>query len=296
MKEKEKRIKTKISRTAEITCLIRAASFFEKKPQYNSNDFIAPKLIPKYLLPFLKTDWIRHRFINKNFPPGMYEYVIARTKFIDSLFQNALSDNFSQILLFGAGFDSRGIRFNDRHNLIKIFEMDAPITQNAKIDQLKKRKIEIPSNIVFIPVDLNKDSTYEKLLHSGFDRNRKSLFILEGVLMYLDEISVDSTFHVINEFARSGSEIVFDFVYSSVLRGENRFYGESGMTERLEKEHEAWTFGIEQGTIQSFLEERDLHLIQSLCADDLEKKYFTNEDGVTVGKINGTHTLVHARK
>jgi hypothetical protein len=46
----EKRIESKTSRTAEFTCLVRAASFYEKKPQYNSNDWIATKLVPKFLL------------------------------------------------------------------------------------------------------------------------------------------------------------------------------------------------------------------------------------------------------
>ena len=292
----EKRIESKTSRTAEFTCLARAASFYEKKPQYNSNDWIATKLVPKFLLPLLKIGWIRHRFIHRYFPQGMYEYVIARTKYIDSIFQKAISHEFDQILLFGAGFDSRGIRFAHQHNSTKIFEMDMPITQNAKIKQLKRRGIEINPNIFFISIDFDRDSIGDKLLDSGFKKNKKSLFILEGLLMYLDDEAVNTTFQTINEFAGVGSEVVFDYVYSSVLRGENLYYGESGMLQRLQKEQEAWCFGIERGEIASFLEKRNLRLIQSLTAEDLEKKYFTDEHGAIAGKINGTHSIAYARK
>ena len=80
-------------------------------------------------------------------------------------------------LIFGAGFDSRGIRFADLNKKTNIFELDAPVTQEAKISQLKKRGIEINPNITFIPIDFNKESLEDKLIESGFTKNRKSLKI-----------------------------------------------------------------------------------------------------------------------
>ncbi|MGZ7050241.1 MAG: class I SAM-dependent methyltransferase, partial [Methanobacterium sp.] len=144
--DKEKRIESKTSRTAEFTCMVRASSFFEKTPQYKSNDYIAPILVPKFFLPVIKISPIRNFFKNRFFPKGMYEYVIARTKFIDSVFQKAMQNKFDQILIFGAGFDSRGVRFSNLNKLTEIFELDAPITQNAKVKQLKNRGIEINPN------------------------------------------------------------------------------------------------------------------------------------------------------
>ena len=37
---------------------------------------------------------------------GIYEYIIARTKYIDAAFKEALADHFGQILIFGAGFEN----------------------------------------------------------------------------------------------------------------------------------------------------------------------------------------------
>jgi len=133
VKETEKRIESKISRTAEFTCISRAASFYEKTPEYRSNDFIATKLVPRYLTPLIKNRVIKNWLMNRFFAIGTYEYVIARTKYIDSIFQKAILSGFDQILLFGAGFDSRGIRFASENTKTKIFEMDVPITQDAKI-------------------------------------------------------------------------------------------------------------------------------------------------------------------
>lgn len=295
MENTEKRIESKTSRTAEFTCMIRALSFYEKTPQFKSNDYIAPILTPKFFLPVIKIGILRNFFKNRFFPPGMYEYVIARTKFIDSVFQNAMKSEFDQILTFGAGFDSRSIRFADLNKKTKIFELDAPVTQNAKINQLKSRGIEINPNTIFISIDFNKESLKEKLLESGFNKNLKSLFILEGLTMYLDSEAVENTFNVINEFAGDGSEVVFDYVYSSVLRGENLYYGESEVYKGVKDRNEPWCFGIEKGEIESFLKNKKLKLIQNLNSEDLENKYF-KKNGNILSKVNGTHCIAYTKK
>lgn len=292
---KEKRIESKTSRTAEFTCMTRAASFYEKRPQYKNNDYIAPKLLPKFIVPIIKIGALRKFFTNR-FPSGMYEYVIARTKFIDSVFQKAISNEFDQILIFGAGFDSRGIRFGDLNKKTIIFELDAPVTQKAKINQLKKRGIRINPNITFISIDFNKESLEDKLIESGFTKNKRSLFILEGLTMYLNPEAIENTFSVINQFAGNDSELIFDYVYSSVLREENLYYGESEVLKHVNDANEPWSFGIEKGEIESFLKDRNLKLIQNLNSEDLENKFFTDEHGNKVAKVNGTHCITYAKK
>lgn len=292
---KEKRIESKTSRTAEFTCMTRAASFYEKRPQYKNNDYIAPKLLPKFMVPIIKIGALRKFFTNR-FPSGMYEYVIARTKFIDSVFQKAISNEFDQILIFGAGFDSRGIRFGDLNKKTIIFELDAPVTQKAKINQLKKRGIRINPNITFISIDFNKESLEDKLIESGFTKNKRSLFILEGLTMYLNPEAIENTFSVINQFAGNDSELIFDYVYSSVLREENLYYGESEVLKHVNDANEPWSFGIEKGEIESFLKDRNLKLIQNLNSEDLENKFFTDEHGNKVAKVNGTHCITYAKK
>ena len=106
-----KRIEKKSSRTAVYTCMARAAAYYDKNTYYHVDDYIAPRLLPRILNILLKFRIINLR--SKSRLNGIYEYVIARTKYIDEIFQNGIQNNFSQILIFGAGFDSRGIRFSD---------------------------------------------------------------------------------------------------------------------------------------------------------------------------------------
>ena len=226
----------------------------------------------------------------------MYEYVIARTKYIDEVFKDALAYRFEQILIFGAGFDTRALRFQDVAGTTKIFELDAPITQDAKIRQYQKRGLSIPPNVVFIPIDFDKESLPVKLEEAGFGRYRRSLFILEGLLMYLRSESVADTFRTIQDFAGKNSEIVFDYIYASVLRHEGQYYGERKIVESVAKAGEQWHFGIEQGETERFLSTYDLRLCDHRDAHGLEQMYFKDATGTIVGRVNGTHCLVRAMK
>ena len=291
-----KRIETKTSRTAEMTCLSRAASFYESNPCYKSHDYVAPLLVPSLMKVLIRLPFLRKLFYNAIAPSGIYEYVIARTKYIDEVFQQAIDKGFNQILIFGAGFDTRAIRFQSGLKNMKVFELDVPVTQRAKIQQYGNRNILVPSNIVFISIDFDRESLRQKLDDSGFERNKRSLFILEGLLMYLEPHSITQTFTVIKEYAGKGSMIVFDTVHSSVLQHENLYYGEAGALQMVAKANEQWTFGMEKSDVEPFLANYGFRLLDCKDARDLENTYFKGTDGNIVGRINGTHFIVTAEK
>jgi O-methyltransferase involved in polyketide biosynthesis len=90
------------------------------------------------------------------------------------------------------------------------------------------------------------------------------------------------------------SIVAFDYVYASVLRRENKFFGEKEIYETVLRAGEGWTFGIEDGAIADFLTQRGFKLITHHAPSDLEKRYLTAEDGMRFGRVNGTHCIVTA--
>ncbi len=290
-----KRIESKTSRTAAYTCMCRASSFLENSIYYKSDDFIAVKLLPHLIKLLLNLKILNLK--GRISPFGIYPYVIARTKYIDTIFEKSFKTGFEQAVIMGAGFDSRAIRFQGPEaGDFKVFETDSAYTQNAKIRQLKKRGIIIPDNVVFIPIDFDKEDLRTKLDENKFNPGKKTLFILEGLIMYLSLDAVDGTFKLIHNFSAPGSLIVFDYVYASVLRKEGKYYGESAIYKRVKKDKEKWTFGIEEGNIESFLNSFDLNLLDHLDSFAIEKKYFTDGSGNLIAKVNGTHSIVLAEK
>jgi len=291
-----RRIESTTSRTAEMTCLSRAISVFENNNNYRCADYIAPMLLPSGIKPFLHIGLVRRLFANVIAPKGIYEYVISRTKYIDEMYERALSERFGQILIFGAGFDTRAIRIKDTNENTKVFELDVPVTQLAKIRQYQNRKISSPKNLQYIAIDFDKESLPIKLDEAGFDKHQRSLFILEGLIMYLQPKSVDETFSIIQYYASNGSRIVFDYVYASVLRREGLCYGEEGISQIVSGAGEQWHFGIEKGEIEQFLQKYSLKLVDQQDSKSLEKRYFTNKSGKIMGRINGTHCIITAEK
>lgn len=290
----DRRIETRASQTAGYTCFSRACATREKDPRFRGPDYLAEVILPpgpRFMLNFTP---VRKFLMHKMFPPGIYEYVIARTKVMDAVFVEALEARFAQIVLLGAGFDTRALRFTDRNQGTKIFELDVATTQQPKIEILLKKKLSLPAELVFVPIDFNKEDLFEVLSKAGYQDGQKNLFLWEGVTMYLSAQAVDSTLQFIRRHAASESRVVFDYLYASVLRRENRLYGEPEIYKMVARAGEGWTFGLELGEVEPFLEEQGFELVANYTPAELEKAYLSAKDGAHLGPINGTHCIVVA--
>jgi methyltransferase (TIGR00027 family) len=292
----KRRIESKSSLTAAFICLARAASYKDKRECYNGPDNIAYELTPNKLKPIIRSRRLFGILNRWLYAKGSYEYVIARTKYIDAAFKQALEEGFDQLVVFGAGFDSRAIRFSQFNRATTIFEVDAPTTQQEKIKAFKSRKISQPANLVYVPVDFDKERLEEKMLQAGFKAGRKTLFTVEGVTMYLTAEGIEGTFRFISDSSAKGSILVFDHIYAGVLRGENRYYGEEGMVESVAKAGEKFLFGLEEGEAAEFLGKFGFSLKECCGVRQLLERYFKNSKGELVAKMNGTHAIVTAVK
>ena len=289
-----KRIENKVSRTAGGVCTVRAVSSYENFI-FKSDDHIARIFCPPFLNWAVKISAVRTFFKNHVFPRGGYEYLIARTKLIDEVFKKH-SRSFEQVLILGAGFDSRAIRFKSQLQHATVFELDAPITQKAKTDRLRRKKIELPANVRFLPINFNKDLLPQKLAEAGFKKDLTCLFLLEGITMYLSQEAIDATFSLIREYSGKNSLLVFDYVYASALRQENIYYGEKEHYRAFETAGEHLTFGIERGQVKNFLAQYNFELLDELDADRSEKQFFTDKKGKLLGRVTGMFSIVTARK
>lgn len=290
-----KRVQTKVSQTASYTCFCRACAGVERDERFRGPDDIAGKLVP--FLPkllFLKCSPLRKLLIRRIMPRGIYEYVLARTKLIDRVFRDAVLEGFPQIVILGAGFDTRAVRFHDDNKGTLIFELDAPITQEMKIKQFEKKGIEIPEEVTFIPIDFDVENMSEKLYGAGYRNDCRTLFVMEGVTMYLSEDGLTATLKSICDNSVTGSMIVFDYIKASVIRRENTLYGEKDIYCVTRNSDEGWTFGIEEGEIETFLSERGFRLEEHYTPAELQRIFLTAEDDDVYGKINGTHSIVLA--
>ncbi len=65
--------------------------------------------------------------------------------------------------------------------------------------------------MTFVQVDFRQEGAFEKLSANGYDATKKTLFLWEGVTLYLSEVDVRKTLRDIRAHAPSGSVVVADF-------------------------------------------------------------------------------------
>jgi methyltransferase (TIGR00027 family) len=135
-------------------------------------------------------------------PGRMHEYLRARTAFFDQTVVNALDRGVRQVVIGGAGYDGRALRYAKPG--VRWFEVDHPATQADKRERLTRLAIDTRS-IRFIPADFTTDPIAEPLIAAGLDAARPALFLLEGVAVYLDPLVVARVLSEFRAVAAGGS-------------------------------------------------------------------------------------------
>jgi len=153
--------------------------------------------------------------------PGTAGFLVARARYIDDYLEAGLDSGINQLVILGAGLDSRAYRFERLRGRVAVFEVDHPATQRGKRQRLRKVFGELPNQVTFVPVDFNEEGL-DKLFGFGYDRRQKTLFIWEGVTYYLMAEAVDSTLEFVSKNSGQGSSIVFDYVYTSALTAASK--------------------------------------------------------------------------
>jgi methyltransferase (TIGR00027 family) len=284
----------KASHTAGYTCFSRACATRERNERFRGPDDMAEIFLPAFAKIILNVPVLRKAFMGRIAPSGIYEYVIARTKVLDAFFVAALEKKLCQIVILGAGMDTRAFRFASMNQGTKIIELDIEKTQNPKIEILNRKRVTLPGELIFAPIDFNQQSLSDVLITAGFQKGQQSLFLWEGVTMYLDADAVDRTLAFIKENSQAGTQVVFDYIFASVLRQEHKFYGEKEIFDTVSRAGEEWTFGIEAGEIDAYLTARGFKSGSHYTPAELEGKYFKDQDGKILRRINGTHCIVQA--
>jgi len=288
---KEQSVEEQPSQTAMQVASARARAALEEREEIRGHDYLAEIFLPEERKAFLKEPVVKKM---TNRIPGMYEYVIARTTYFDSIVEQALRENIPQIVFLGAGYDSRPYRFKDLIKDTRIFELDIHTTQQHKMKLLHQNNIPIPEQLTFVSINFNTETLEDVLFKAGYKKDHKNLFIWEGVTYYLLPNVVDDTLSFIKSTSSVGSTVCFD--YGSFWPEMLNAYGvkEAGEFMRINNPGEPTRFGIERGKIGPFLSDRGYKIIDHLTAEDMERKFLTLRDGSLAGKVLSFLCFAHA--
>jgi methyltransferase (TIGR00027 family) len=205
--------------------------------------------------------------------PGFIGFIVSRCRYIDDVLEECLGSGFQQVVILGAGLDSRAYRFDPPGGAVRFFEVDSPATQAAKIARVRKVLHAVPGHVTYVPIDFN-EATLDKLVESGYSRSSKTLFIWEGVVAYLQPEAVDATLAWVRANSASGSLIVFDTIDAAALAADRPRFEVKLSRFTRHFSGEGLVFGIDRERIADFMARRGFTSVTSLRAEDFKRRYF----------------------
>ncbi len=144
---------------------------------------------------------------------GEQPAIAIRTAFIDEKMQTALTNGVKQIVMLAAGMDTRAYRLGIASD-IAFFELD-----RSEVLAYKKSKLHNinPSCTHYsIGIDLTTPWT-TRLKESGFKASLKTLWVVEGLLMYLNPDAAVTLLGELSEIAKPGDSLLCDIMSQSFL-------------------------------------------------------------------------------
>jgi len=273
----------KISETAIATASLRALACYEYDELVRCKDQLAVLFLPDDKKePLMKSDL--RNMIKKAIPEGLYEYVIARTGYFDDLFIHSLKEETSQIVILGAGYDSRPYRFKNLIGNTLIYEVDALATQEHKRIILQNNGVYCHKNIRYVSLDFEQDDLMNVLCNEGFNPLLQTLFIWEGVTFYLNPATVQTILQSLRSNSAEHSILSFDF---------QNIDNEQGLIDTGLKA-EIIRFGIEAETVNGYLKSLGYIVIEHVDSEEMCKRYLTRSDGSRLGSIKSIMNIVKA--
>jgi len=261
-------------------------------------DRLASVFLPAPLRFLFRFAFLRNRVRRKieRLVPGLHAYMIARTAFFDRWFADALAAQVPQIVLLGAGYDTRAFRLARQNRCSRIFELDIAPTQQRKRACLKRAMIDLPDWLTLAPIDFERDSLSGVLAAAGWDGGQATAFLWEGVSYYLDPAAVDATLAFVRDHAGPGGALAFDFSVARSRAEAGDAYGSAAFFTVLERDHpgEAFRFSLDDEQAGEFLARRGFSHVRLMNPAEIEAAFLSREDGSSLGPVCGHFRFAEA--
>ena len=136
-------------------------------------------------------------------------WIVARTVFLDELITAACADGVRQVVLLGAGFDTRAFRLPWPPG-VRCFELDTGDVLAAKQQVLTEQGAMAGCERIVVPTDLGGDWP-PALRAAGLDPVWPAIWVAEGLLVYLSPGQVDRLLDEVTSLSGPASRLGLTF-------------------------------------------------------------------------------------
>ena len=265
--------KQSVGNTALGAAVCRLIEQFQPEETRLFNDPVVKYLVGTPIQVLVQFAYIRDYAIKRTdaIMQGIYGAQICRTRYIDDAVQSALSQGIGQLVILGAGLDTRPYRLAGMEH-VKVLEVDLPSVQEDKKKKLQKHFGRLPEHVIFVPIDFDTQSLEGVLPQAAFDPSAPAVFVWEGVTQYISEEAARRTLAFVGK-SDPGSILIFTYVLKSIIERRSNISGADRMMDYAAKNNIPWIFGLEPSSIPSFLKPFHLNPPADVGNADYQARY-----------------------
>jgi methyltransferase (TIGR00027 family) len=204
--------------------------------------------------------------------PGTLGAILCRTRYVDDVLKRSLEEGIEQLVILGAGFDSRAYRIAGMEK-VQVFEVDLPGTRKLKQIRIEKVLGAVPENVTLVSMNFDQQDLSDILRAAGFQKGKRTLFIWEGVTQYLTAEAVNGTLEFVSGVSGAGSGIVFTYVRRGIIDGTARPEWFRPFLSFAERVGSPFVFGLDPVGLEQYLSDRGLQLIDDVGAAEYKDLY-----------------------
>lgn len=270
----------------------------EDDPSIRIDDPVGPRLLRlsdgKYAVGKLRAGHPGFRRRIERSDPGAYGFNVVRLLHMDDVIREEAAEGLDQLVILGAGYDTRALRMRHRLGGAQVFEVDLPAISRDKRARLQKAIGSVPTEVRYVEVDFNHQELFERLAEDGYDESARTLFVLSGVSMYLPEAAVLKLLSQVASQSAQRVSIVFDYMFDDLLTRPEGYPGAWQFIARTKKAGEELRYGIAPDDAEAVLDRCGLQLISHYDMKELAGRYLRRADGTSVPGPYEFAAVVHA--
>jgi methyltransferase (TIGR00027 family) len=222
--------------------------------------------------------------------PGAVGYFNARTQYFDDVLLDEARQGLEQVVVLGAGFDSRSRRFATQLGSAKVFEVDMPGVLALRAKRLLRRE---RTAAVAVAVDFEHDDLGASLDSQDYIATARTFFLWEGVSYYLTAEAVTAVLRLVATHSGPGSSILFDYVTRRFVDGDYSTYGARELARGWRRLGDVNRFGVDD--VAAFTGPLGLRVESDVDANELDRRYLQGTRGLGL-KPWGCMRVAHARR
>ena len=279
--------KANVAKTAHLTAWARALGRLTAGEAANG-DYLAGRVLRPHQRALNRAPRLA-RWLFERGLPGAFGYFNARTRYFDDVLLEEARAGLEQVVILGAGFDSRSLRFADAMRAARVFEVDMPTVLVIRAERLPLD--ETAASAVAVPIDFEHEDLGDALRQRGYAPAARTLFLLEGVSYYLPEAAVKAVLALVASQSGPGSGILFDYVTRAFVDGDYSGHGTRRLANAWRRLGNVNRFGVDD--VVALVRPLGLRVRSDIDAGELERRYLSSLPGPRV-RAWGCMRIAHA--